>query len=342
MKTNRPILAAVLCVLAALAPLSAPSEVEKTGTDTTKASVAKAPDKPAWLEKVNTGPPGPIPELPACRVDYTLSWNGAVKAGQATAVLDREKEDNGHEIIRGSATAASSGVARLLWKYDCELESLIDAETLRPQSFKHREKENKETKKYQVAFQAGRVKSERFSQREGEEAETKTRTYKLDDLLDLLSCILYARSLPLNEGEEINMVVFPFDAPYLVTLKAEGKEKFPYNGEEVDSIRTSLEILKINKDLTLKEYKKLKSATMWVSDDEFRLPLEIRTEIFVGSVRATLVDRKFLDGAEADSPGEGGGLPAPKTDKKSKPGNEDSGDDWLQQGLDAIRKLISA
>jgi hypothetical protein len=33
---------------------------------------------------------------------------------------------------------------------------------------------------------------------------------------------------------------------------------------------------------------------MWLSDDRERLPVELRTEVFIGDVRAILVGKKYL------------------------------------------------
>ena len=46
--------------------------------------------------------------------------------------------------------------------------------------------------------------------------------------------------------------------------------------------------------MELKEYKKLKRATMWISDDEERLPVELRTEVFVGDVRSVLTKKEAM------------------------------------------------
>ena len=42
----------------------------------------------------------------------------------------------------------------------------------------------------------------------------------------------------------------------------------------------------------LKEYTRLKKATLWVPNDACRLPSEIRAKIFVGDIRATLINRQ--------------------------------------------------
>lgn len=44
------------------------------------------------------------------------------------------------------------------------------------------------------------------------------------------------------------------------------------------------------RSLKLKAYKKLKSdATLWLSDDADRVPIEFRAAVFIGDIRAVLV-----------------------------------------------------
>jgi hypothetical protein len=51
---------------------------------------------------------------------------------------------------------------------------------------------------------------------------------------------------------------------------------------------------KIMKDLSLKPYKKMKTSTLWITDDEDRVPLELRVEAFIGDVRMTLTGQQKL------------------------------------------------
>ena len=51
---------------------------------------------------------------------------------------------------------------------------------------------------------------------------------------------------------------------------------------------------KIMKDLSLKPYKKMKTSTLWISDDEDRIPLELRVDAFIGDVRMTLTEQRPL------------------------------------------------
>lgn len=262
---------------------------------------AAAKPPPEWLKDVTLTKAGKEPGLKPCRLRYSLSWNHLINAGEASIKMTNGKGEGpaANETLIGEATARSSGVARLLWTYDCELKSQVDKGSLRPLWFEHSETENSETVSYRTDFKRGSVVTVRY-EKEGETGKIKPskRTFKYENAYDLLSSILCLRSLPLKNGNTITAVIQPFDKPYLVSFEVQGRELREYQGKDCKTIKLGVKIRKINKDLTLKDYKKLKTATLWVSEDEYRLPLEIRADIFIGYVAATLVARDFLTGSE--------------------------------------------
>ncbi len=269
--------------------------------ETTGKKKEKTP--PAWLKAVTLLKAGNEPALKPCRLGYSLSWNNLINAGEVTIVM-RDEDPSGKpssEILTGAASARSSGAVRLLWAYDCELKSKVDRATLRPLWFEHSETENKETVSYRTDFKSDRVVTLSYeTDAETGKLKTKKRTFKYPHVFDLLSAILCLRSLPLKNGETLTGVVQPFDTPYLVSFEVQGREKRDYLGEKKNTIRLGVKVQKINKDLSLKKYKKMKTATLWVSEDEYRLPLELRADIFVGYVAATLIERKFLSGTKTE------------------------------------------
>ena len=52
----------------------------------------------------------------------------------------------------------------------------------------------------------------------------------------------------------------------------------------------------------LSNYKKMKTATIWITDDALRLPVEMRAEIFIGYMSCQLTSKKLLAAEEAESP----------------------------------------
>jgi hypothetical protein len=106
--------------------------------------------------------------------------------------------------------------------------------------------------------------------------------------------VLLARSQPLNQGDRLTLAVFPGDWMYLARLKVEGRKKLRWRGEERKAIRLALEIDRIEKNYSLSPHKKFQHGTIWVSDDEWRIPLRIEVKVFVGHVFAELAEVKKL------------------------------------------------
>jgi len=103
-------------------------------------------------------------------------------------------------------------------------------------------------------------------------------------MYDLYSSILYIGSQPLANNDKINLVIYPFDEPYLAMVSVLGRER--HKGH--NCIKLDLKMKKIRSDLSLKEYEKMKSTTMWITDNTDRVMVELRSEVFIGDVRATL------------------------------------------------------
>jgi hypothetical protein len=247
----------------------------------------------SWMKDVTLKPRGRghAPEIRPCVLKYKLSWRKLVSAGNATVEI--KQGDPG--VLVGEAEAKSSGLARALYTYDCELNARVDADSLKPLGFEHSETEKDETTDYETEFGDGWVRTWTTEPNEKGEVERKRRTYYYGEALDLLSTIFYVRSMPLKKGDKITRVVQPFDRPYLVSFIVEGREERKFEGEKIPTIKLSVQIARVNKDLSLKQYDKMTESSVWVSDDEFRLPIEIRADIFIGYITCLLESRQFTD-----------------------------------------------
>jgi hypothetical protein len=77
---------------------------------------------------------------------------------------------------------------------------------------------------------------------------------------------------------------------YLVRINVIRREKIRWRGQSRNVIRCALEIDWIDKDYSLKPHKKFQRGTVWVSDDDLRLPLRIEVKVFIGHVFAELLE----------------------------------------------------
>lgn len=260
-------------------------------------SLARA-EPPEWVKELTPGTAGTQRAVPPCKLTFDIGWSHVMTAGQATLTV-REAGD----FWRADATAASAGLARALWKYDCEMTSIMHRGDLRAHYLQHRETDSEETCRYRVAFERQRVITETKVQPVKGTPSASTALCAYGPMDDILSVILYVRSLELKNGQKITRVVQPWDTPYLTTFEVLGRESITYAGEKRPCIKLGLKIRKIDRTtLALSAYKKMKTATIWVSDDALRLPIEMNANVFVGFMFARLTQFESLKGKLAVAP----------------------------------------
>lgn len=250
---------------------------------------------PGWVRELTTGEAGDHRHVPPCEIQYTLGWNNWITAGKASLSV---REAGG--FWRADATAASTGFARTLWKYDCEMSSIIHRADLRAHFLQHSETDSDETCRYRVSFGDKQVVTETLVHPKKGAPVISTAVCPFGPMDDLLSVILHARSLELKNGQKITRVVQPWDKPYLTTFHVLGRETLSFGGKKHPCVKIGLQIRKIDREsLVLSAYKKMKTATIWVSDDELRVPVEMHADIFIGYMSARMSGLKMLDGGDA-------------------------------------------
>ena len=248
------------------------------------ASPAKA--APAWQAELTSPAPGSFPRLAPTVLDLQVSWNGMLNAGSIRMEFaPPAAKKPGHYVIRSASS--SHGAAALLFPYHSNFWSELDPATLRPRYFQSVETDKKETATTTVRHFPAKVESQEISKisKTGITKETN-RIFRFTPVFDIFSAMLHVRSQKLDAGDHMTLVIHPFDNPYLLRVKVHGREI--HNGR--NTIRLTLGMHKIDrKTLALLPYKKLKKdATLWLSDDPDRIPVELRATAFIGDVRATL------------------------------------------------------
>jgi Protein of unknown function (DUF3108) len=246
--------------------------------------------EPSWKAQLTSPLPGPFPKPAPTSLTFQVSWNGTINAG--TVRIEFAPPDvakAGSYIIRSSA--ASQGAAALLFPYQTNFWSELAPTTLRPRFFHAAETDHRETVTTTVRHSPNRVESQEITQQLKTGVCKQTdQVFEWNPVFDLFSAMLHVRSQKLEVGDPINLVIHPFDTPYLLRVKVLGREI--HQGRK--TIRLTVGLQKINRNTSeLIAYKKLKQdATMWLSDDADRVPVELRAAAFIGDVRATLVGFK--------------------------------------------------
>lgn len=238
-----------------------------------------------WREEAAALRPGSFPPPPVkLNARYVFGWSG-ISAAAADVKLERGAGGVWNATVRGGTT----GAARKLWKLDAEFQSEIAEKGWQSVYCVLTEKYQRYRVTETSEFRPGGVRSRRESTKEGA-SPGKWLNFYVNGLRDMAGALLLARSQPLNNGDRISLAVFPGEWMYLVRLKVLGREELRWQGQKRNAIRCSLEIDWIGKDYTLKPHKKFQRGTVWVSDDELRLPLRVEVKVFIGSVFAELVE----------------------------------------------------
>ncbi len=242
--------------------------------------------EPEWTKQLTSPIPGSHPPIESCKLEFSLSWKGVVKAGYFDLEFaPKNVSKPGYLVIK--STAYSQGVAKKLFPYKHNYWSELKLDTLESCYFQSTENDTKE--KIVTTNQYSPLKAELnevTTNLSTSKSKTLTKTLDQPNVRDLFSAILFIRSQKLDVGDTHVMLILPFRSPYLLKVSVDAKEKH----EGKDAIRLSFAMQKIKYDTyELIPYKKLKKpVTLWLSDDIDRVPLEIRASAYIGDVRAVL------------------------------------------------------
>ncbi len=233
---------------------------------------------------------GAHPRLEPIALDYEVSWKGIINSGYLHMEFAPPGEKKpGAYVVK--AYAASDGAAAKLHPYHYDSWSELDPATLTPRYVRSSEKDKNGKDVSVLEYLPAGVKTETSSKTTATGlTKTDTRHFAQQEVFDIFSAMLHIRSQPLNAGDLIQIVIQSGDQPYVLKIRCTGRET--HNGRKAIKLAAGMQRID-RKTGELKPYQKLKNeATLWLSDDYDRIPLEARAEIFLGDVRATLTRQK--------------------------------------------------
>lgn len=242
------------------------------------------------MATVTKDKPGSNLKIKPVNLAYQLSWKGTVNSGTLNFVFGKPDSKYPQAFIC-QAYGKSTSLAAKLFPYKFNYVSFLRKSDYTPLTFVGSESGKKDSKlttnKYTSASVLTKEVKTYFSKRA---PKTTINTFTFPNTHDLMSAMLYIRSLDLSPGNVKAIVVHPFKTPYLITATSLGK--VTHLGQP--AIKLDLRIQKIDSSMKLSTYDKMKEATLWLSDDSERIPLELRVKAFIGDVRATLAAKKNL------------------------------------------------
>lgn len=257
----------------------------------TLVAAASACASPAWKSDLSSPVLGSHPRLAPTSLDYQISWKGILDSGRLRIEFAPPGEKKPGAYV-AKAYGRSHGAAAKIHPYQFNTWSELHPAPLIPRFSRNSETDKNGTEVTTMRYGSQRVETDTWAKSISGKIENKHRVFEQSFVHDIFSAMLHIRSQPLASGDRINLVIQASDQPYLLRIRCLGRER--HNG--LATIKLSAGMSKIDRQtLALQPYKKLKrDATLWLSDDDDRIPVEVRAAIFVGDVRAVLIQSKKL------------------------------------------------
>jgi hypothetical protein len=212
---------------------------------------------------------------------FKMSYSGWMKAGEATLKVNEGKIDGKpvfHVVGKGKTTGLISWVFKVKDRY----ESYIDKKALIPYRFIRDIDEGGHTKKIEIDFDQVNNKAHVFNKKHNTRKIIDTKP----NVQDMISTFYFLRNTldmtNLKVDDEVRTDMFFDGENYGFKIKYLGKE----------TIRTAfgkVECLKFRPYVMAgRVFKEEESLTLWVSADKNRIPLRLKADLAVGSLRADL------------------------------------------------------
>lgn len=206
---------------------------------------------------------------------FDLSY-GIIKAGQGEMKIPEMTRINGRDAYRIQLTARS--VSPFSWVYRVEdlWETKVDKQGLFPWKFTERIREGGYRRNTDVEFDHVNNK-----------AITKDGEYPVPEYVhDMVSAFYYVRTMDFDEfepGDRVTLENFHRDSTYSLDVLYHGREEVSVKTGTFDTIM----IEPLIKEGGL--FKHEGAIFIWLTDDDLRVPVRMRTRVPVGSITAELV-----------------------------------------------------
>ena len=189
-----------------------------------------------------------------------------------------------HVVGKGKTT----GMIRWFFKVKDRYESYFDKKTIVPYKFVRNIDEGGHTKNIEIEFDQDKNKAYVHNIKHNRKAVFDTKP----NIQDMVSTYYYLRNniniSTLKIGDEIKVDMFFDEENYGFKLKYLGEETIKTDFGKVESLKFRPYVM------AGRVFKEEESLTLWVSKDKNKVPLRIKADLAVGSLRADLEAFKGL------------------------------------------------
>ena len=220
----------------------------------------------------------PIPE----RLEFDLSYTG-ISAGRAVQEVRQVNSE-----IQIVSTARSAAWLRFFFPVDDRIESFLSSDTPSqpigtPRLYQERKHEGKTITHREARFDRQKLEVTTINHRSKEE---KTHTIT-KQTYDTLSSFFYVRTIPLQVGRSYYIDIYDCNRLWNTEVKVLRREdlKTPLGQFKTVVIQPLLKSEGI--------FARTGDMLIWLTDDDRRIPVQMKSKVIVGSITATLTGGSY-------------------------------------------------
>lgn len=225
----------------------------------------------AQMDNINSGE----------KLNYRIHY-GFLNAGTATlTALKTRYQNTPHFYVKG--VGRTTGAVRAIFKVNDLYESFINSSTGLPSFYVRNVQEGNYTQHFESVFNQSNhtiILTDRKNPENGSRVINTVRGVQ-----DMISAFYYLRNLDPDElrpGAVIRMNIWISDELFPFQLKVLGTENIKTKFGTIDCLKI------IPSVLSGRVFKDNESVTMWVTNDRNHLPVSIKAELAVGSLKADI------------------------------------------------------
>jgi len=219
----------------------------------------------------------PVPFGPGEELIFSVNY-GPVNAGEASLVVKDVIDSDGYRCYHVESTATSNRVFSTLYKVRDKVVSHFDVDSLVSRYFSKRLHEGDWRQRMQIRFDQD---AHLARYRDGRELEIAEATH------DILASFYVVRTLPLVPGEPTHVATHSSHKNYDLEVIVHGRETIEVPAGRFDCL--VVEPVIIGEGLFQFDGK----VTIWLTDDERRLPVMMKTKVKIGAIDAELKSFKL-------------------------------------------------
>lgn len=212
---------------------------------------------------------------------------GIVNAGYATLEI-KDATINNKKVFHAVGKGYTTGMSKFFFKVEDIYESYFDKQTGGPYRYIRKVNEGGYTKDQEGLFN----QNENKVLVKDYKRKTEKTIMVTDNVQDIISSFYYLRNHPtidkLKPGEAITIDMFFDDEITKFKLKYVGRQDITTKFGTVSTMMFKPLVQ------TGRVFKEKESVTLWITDDDNKVPVRIKAELAVGSLKADLDEYKGL------------------------------------------------